>query len=84
MLKGTCSTCGFLFLLEYGLSCPACNLADRTERVKRTFAPVDMLRTALAMGIETEVVDDKCFRIPRYEDEQVYQLKRMRKLIGRL
>jgi hypothetical protein len=41
----TCSSCGFRFDVLFGISCPAC----RTESVKKAFAPVDALRTALGM-----------------------------------
>ena len=112
-IQGTCKDCGFTFLLEFGVDCPRCNLAERTERVKRIFAPVDPLRTALGMGYQsvtdrgwehyrgmtfsnlevdgklveaygTAVVDDKAFGIPKYAEQQIWELKRMRKLIGRM
>jgi hypothetical protein len=32
----------------------------------------------------TAVVDDKKFGIPKYAEQQIWELKRMRKLIGRM
>lgn len=50
MMQGTCAKCGFVFLLEHGLDCPACHMATRAERVAKAFKPVDVLRTALGIG----------------------------------
>jgi hypothetical protein len=110
MIKGTCSVCGFVFLLDYGLACPACHMTARVERVRQTFAPIDPLRTALGItGINYEVKDEaedlkrfwhgmrqteeepevkdtapKGCKLPLGSAAQIYELKRMRKLIGKL
>ena len=42
-----CSKCGFRFDILFGLDCPSC----RTEAVKKAFAPIDPLRTALGVGL---------------------------------
>ena len=85
-----CARCGFRFDPLLGLGCPRC----RIEAVKVAFAPLDSLRTALAIkgirwhGEEPSYVpeqeDDKKFRIPKGERAQIWELKRMRKLIGKL
>lgn len=41
----TCATCGFRFDMLLGTGCPKC----RTEAVKKAFAPIDSLRTALGV-----------------------------------
>lgn len=43
----TCSACSFRFDILFGTDCPRC----RTEAVKKAFAPVDALRTALGVGL---------------------------------
>jgi hypothetical protein len=89
-IKGTCAVCGFVFLLEYGLQCPACHMTARVERVRQTFAPIDPLRTALAVHLNTEgyrwhggtrvydvLEDTPEYHIPTTEADQVYQLRRL-------
>ena len=89
-IKGTCAVCGFVFLLEYGLQCPACHMTARVERVRQTFAPIDPLRTALAVHLNTEgyqwhgtawtyeeTPDNPKYRIPQDEAEQIWQLRRL-------
>ena len=49
MIVGICSTCGFVYSLQSGKPCPAC-MALRIERVRETFKPIDMLRTALGVS----------------------------------
>lgn len=92
-LKAICAACGFIFDLSYGVSCPACRLAARIENVKQTFSPIDSLRTALGVsGIRPRDSEeyyrrlnpqqeepeefDVCI-IPKYEEEQIWQLKRL-------
>ena len=33
--KAVCKKCGFVYLLEYGLECPACILSARTRRLTK-------------------------------------------------
>ena len=49
MIVGICATCGFIYSLQSGKPCPAC-MALRIERVRETFKPIDMLRTALGVS----------------------------------
>jgi hypothetical protein len=48
-IHAVCNNCGFIFLVEFGLDCPACIMADRAEAVAKTFKPLDSLRTALGI-----------------------------------
>jgi hypothetical protein len=83
----TCSVCGCKFdALYFDMGCPVC----RARRVAKTFAPVDVLRTAMGIGgvhlhgklAEMQVEqpegdpDDPKYRLPIGEDNQVYTLKR--------
>jgi hypothetical protein len=67
-IKGTCAACGFVFLLDFGLNCPACRMTARIEKVKQTFAPIDPLRTAL--GIER--LSDTVSQLDKVEAAQWY------------
>jgi hypothetical protein len=84
----SCIVCNFRFDALLGFDCPSC----RKARVQATFKPLDALRTADAMlrwhgdkpswlnaPVETEDLPEDC-NMPKYEDEQVYQLKRMFRL----
>jgi hypothetical protein len=94
MIQGECSKCGHIFDVARYTACPAC----RSAEVERTFKPVDPLRTAIAIQrlqdrinqfisgrVQTEIdQEEKQYRIPKGEANQIYELKRMRKLIGKL
>ncbi len=89
-----CEMCGCACLLDemwerYG--CPTC----RSARVAEAFRPIDPLRTALGIGMhwhgEEKIYADtsrtevpKGCKMPKGDAAQVYELKRMRKLIGRI
>ena len=69
-MQGVCAKCGFVFLLDYGLECPACVLAARAENVRKTFAPVDPLRTALGIHGSFRIKDGKVVPLSREELEE--------------
>jgi hypothetical protein len=88
-LIAECAQCGFRFDILLGVDCPRC----RTESVKKAFAPLDALRTALAVkGVrwhgeeyyrpEPEQTEEtpRGLRIPLGEAAQVYELRRMFRL----
>ena len=97
-IHGVCDKCGFIFLLEFGLRCPACVMVERTENVTKAFAPVDTIRTALGIeglreddelpgvyhwGESSYVEEDvipKQVRMPKHEDDQVWELRRLFRL----
>jgi hypothetical protein len=76
-IKGTCAACGFVFLLDFGLNCPACRMTARIEKVKQTFAPINPLRTAL--GIDKSLreslsdIKDKELAEWHWHGEQYYR-----------
>src|SRR5271157_6325819 len=70
MIQGVCDKCGFVFLLEYGLDCPACNMAARAERVAQAFRPIDPLRTAMGIPGSFRVKDGNVVPLSREELEE--------------
>ncbi len=44
-----CSRCHFQFDTLFGLSCPRCDMTAHTENVRKAYAPIDPLRTALGI-----------------------------------
>ncbi len=99
-ITGKCATCGCTFDVLLGIACPSC-------RVRKAFAPLDPLRTALGIqGLREDAELDGVWhywhgeeypgrlsapnasptempqgcKMPKSEDAQVYELKRLFKL----
>lgn len=96
-LIAECARCHFRFDILLGTDCPNCRMIA-VQTTFRPRNPEDytleFLRSKLAEqgicwhGEEPSYVpeqeDDKKFRIPKGERAQIWELKRMRKLIGKL
>ena|ERR1035437_2733180 len=96
----TCNTCGFRFDALFGLSCPQCRTEAVKQAFKpidalRTALGVGLVPDAVLEDVwhwhgapykrkaEQAEVPQGC-KIPLGEAAQVYELKRMRKLIGKI
>ena len=96
-LIAECARCHFRFDILLGTDCPNCRMIA-VQTTFRPRNPedytLDFLRSKLAeQGVHwhgeepsyvPEQEDDKKFRIPKGERAQIWELKRMRKLIGKL
>lgn len=92
MTQGICKTCGCVCVLDETWEAYGCHKC-RAARVAEAFKPLDTLRTALAVkGVhwhgeeyykpEPEQVEEtpKGLRMPKSEEAQTYELRRMFRL----